>query len=154
MGDLTKNFSLDEFTQSDYADEHKLSNEPTPEALVRLKKHAEVMQIIRDIVARAIVVTSAYRNRQVNRAVGGVDNSDHMNGDASDSRAAGFTAYQYAKLIESHMRPGGLLHGKIDQLILETSRKIVHVSTAPRLRGQLLTQRRGAGTPFEVGIVQ
>ena len=153
MGDLTKNFSMDEFVQSDTADTLKIANTPTAKAEARLRHHAEIMQIIRDAVARAIVLTNAYRNARVNAAVGGVPNSDHMNGDASDSRAAGLSALAYARLIAAMMKPRGKLHGKIDQLILETSRNIVHVSTAPRLRGQILTQKGGPGSPFVAGLV-
>jgi zinc D-Ala-D-Ala carboxypeptidase len=152
MGDLTKNFSLDEFTASDTADKLGIDNIPDPYHLVNIKRHAEVMQLIRNLIGRSISITSGYRNPAVNKAVGGVPHGDHPMGDASDSRAAGLSAYAYARIIESHMRPGGVLAGKIDQLILETSRNIVHVSTAPRLRAQVLTQRGGAGTPFELGL--
>lgn len=154
MGDLTKNFSLDEFLVSSTATARGIANTPTPEHERRIREVvAPGMQLIRDIIGRAIVMTSAYRNQRVNKLVGGVPKSDHTEAWATDSRAAGLSAYSYAKAIEAEMRPGGRLHGRIDQLILETSRSIVHVSFAPRLRGQILTQKRGAGTPFQPGIV-
>lgn len=154
MGNLTKNFSLDEFLVSSTADARGIANTPTAEHEKRLREVvAPGMQIIRDIVGRAITMTSAYRNAKVNKLVGGVPNSDHTEAWATDSRAAGLSAYAYAKAIEAEMGPGGKLHGKIDQLILETSRSVVHVSFAPRRRAQVLTQKRGAGTPFQQGIV-
>lgn len=151
---LTDHFYLDEFLVSSSADAAGIKNTPTPAHLNRLTTvTAPGMELIRVNLNRAIVITSAYRNDRVNRLVGGVPNSDHTNAYAVDSRAGGLSAYAYAKEIEKMMRPGGPLHGKIDQLILETSRSIVHVSFAPRLRGELLTQKRGPGTPFLQGIV-
>lgn len=152
MGDLTKNFSLDEFTQSDTAEKLGIANMPTSAALIRLKHHATIMQEVRDIVGRAILLTNGYRNARVNKAVGGVPGSDHMHGDASDGRAAGLTAFGYASIIAREMKKGGRLFGKIDQLILESSRNVVHLSTAPRLRGQVMTQKGGAGTPLVPGL--
>lgn len=154
MGNLTKNFSLEEFLVSSTADARGIANTPTPEHERRIREVvAPGLQLIRDIVGRSVLITSAYRNAQVNRLVGGVPKSDHTEAWAADIRAAGLSAFGLAKVIEAEMEEGGRLHGKVDQLILETSRRIVHVSFAPRLRGQLLTQRGGPGTPFTPGIV-
>ena len=154
MGDLTANFSLDEFLVSETADRHGIKNTPTAAALARIKAvTAPGMQIIRDLVGRAIVMTNAYRNPQVNALVGGVPTSAHPKGYATDSRAAGLSAFGYASLIRDAMRPSGPLHGKIDQLILESSRNIVHVSFDPKARGQVLTQKAGPGTPSLNGLV-
>jgi len=153
MGDLTKNFSLDEFLVSEKAGELGIRNTPTPQHLQRLKDvTAPGMQIIRDALARSIVITSAYRNPTVNRAVGGPATSAHPQGWAVDSRAAGLSLLEYAKFIEGLMRPGQPLHGKVDQLIYEVGRT-VHVSFDPRARGQVLTQRGGPGSPMAKGIL-
>ncbi len=67
MGDLTKNFSLDEFLVSETAERLKISNHSPAAHLDRLKNvTAPGMQIVRDLVGRAIVITSAYRNPRVN----------------------------------------------------------------------------------------
>ena len=149
MGDLTLNFSLDEFLVT----ETGLDNTPTALHLHRLKTvTAPGMQIIRNWVGRAIVATSAYRNPKVNRAVGGTPTSAHPQGWAVDSRAAGLSLLEYARFIAGLMRPGQPLHGKVDQLIYEVGRT-VHVSFDPRARGQILTQRGGPGTPMTKGLV-
>lgn len=154
MAQLTKNFRLEEFLVSSTADARGIANTPTAEHEKRLREvTAPGLQIIRDELGVPIIITSAYRNPQVNRMVGGTPTSDHPNAWAADIRAAGYSAYRLAKAIEAMMQPGGKLHGKVDQLILETSRRIVHVSFSPRARSQLLTQERGAGTPFQGGIV-
>lgn len=153
MGDLTKNFSLAEFLVSSTADARGIANTPTPEHMARIRDVvAPGLQLIRDEIGASITITSAYRNPTVNKLVGGTPTSDHPQAWAADIRAAGLSAYALAKRIEAMMAKGGKLHGKVDQLILETSRRIVHVSFAPRRRAQLLTQRAGAGTPFEAGI--
>jgi zinc D-Ala-D-Ala carboxypeptidase len=154
MGDLTKDFSLDEFLVSSTAAANGISNAPTDEHLRRIRTvTAPGMQLVRNVINRGIVITSAYRNPVINRMVGGVATSDHPEGYAVDSRAAGLSAYSYAMLVASAMKRGGLLYGHVDQLILETSRSIVHISFAPRLRAQIMTQKHGAGTPFQTGIV-
>lgn len=153
MGDLTRNFSLDEFLISETAERLKISNAPPPKHLDRLKTvTAPGMQSVRDLVGRAIVITSAYRNPRVNKAVGGTASSAHPQGWAVDSRAAGLTPLAYAKLVAKAMEPGGKLHGTIDQLIYEPSRNIVHISFDPRARGQIRTQKLGPGTPVVVGL--
>jgi hypothetical protein len=96
---LTKNFSLAEFTYSSTAASRNIANTPTPAHLLRIQRHAQVMQIIRDEIGLPISITSGYRNPTVNKLVGGVANSDHANGDASDSAIMGLTAYTYAKKI-------------------------------------------------------
>lgn len=154
MVQLTKNFSLAEFLVSSTADARGIANTPTEEHERRIREVlAPGLQLIRDALGVAILITSAYRNPEVNRLVGGTPTSDHPQAWAADIRAAGFSAFALAKRIEEMMKPGGVLHGKVDQLILETSRRIVHVSFAPRRRGHKLTQRGGPGTPFEAGIV-
>jgi zinc D-Ala-D-Ala carboxypeptidase len=154
MGDLTANFSLDEFLVSETAARHRINNTPTPPALQRIKDvTAPGMQIVRDVVGRAIVMTNAYRNPQVNKIVGGVPTSAHPKGYATDSRAAGLSAFSYACIVRDAMKPGGRLHGKVDQLILESGRSIVHISFDPKARGQVLTQKGGPGTPCAQGLI-
>ena len=149
---LTKNFRLDEFLVSSTADRHGIANTPTAEHLRRIEEiTAPGMQLIRDILWRAVVITSAYRNAQVNKLVGGVPKSAHTEAYAVDFRVAGLSPFVVAQTLAREMK-SGKLRGKVDQLILETSRNIVHVSFDPRCRGELLTQKGGAGTPFLKGI--
>lgn len=146
MGDLTRNFSLAEFTRSATAREIGDDNAPTPAHRKNLERLAKGMEKVRDICGdRAVTITSGYRNPRVNRAVGGVANSDHASGHAADFTVKGLTARQVCILI----RDSEL---EFDQLILETSRGVTHLSFAPRMRRQVLTQAKGPGTPVSVGI--
>jgi hypothetical protein len=153
MTRITKNFTLEEFLVSDVAQNRGIPNTPTKEHERNIREVlAPVLQIIRTELGVPVIITSAYRNPEVNRIVGGVPNSDHARGLAADIRTRDRSAFELARFIENLMREGGPLHGKIDQLILETSRGIVHVGVGRRLRGQRLTQRGPAGSPFELGI--
>ena len=153
MGDLTRNFSLNEFLVSSKADELGIANTPTEEHLKRLREvTAPSIQKIRDLAGSSIVITSAYRNPAVNKAVRGVPNSDHPQAWAVDCHAAGMSVLGFARFVRDAMQAGGALHGMIDQLIYESGRGIVHISFAPRRRAMVLTQRGGPGSPFEIGI--
>ncbi len=153
MGDLTTNFSLKEFLVSSKADQLGIANTPTDEHLARIRTvTAPSLQKIRDMIGASIVITSAYRNPRVNKAVRGVANSDHPQAWAVDCHAAGMSVLGFARFIRNAMQAGQPLHGMIDQLIYESGRGIVHISFAPRRRAQVLTQRGGPGSPFEIGI--
>jgi zinc D-Ala-D-Ala carboxypeptidase len=157
MTKLSEHFSLGELTISSTAEQHGISNDPTPEHLENLKHTAAGLEKVRSILGDcAIVITSGYRNPEVNRKVGGVPNSAHALGHAADFRAAGFTAIGAAKRIRDARGAGQI---EFDQLILETSRSIVHISFDPkgggkgnRMRGDVLTQAAGPNTPFQQGL--
>lgn len=143
---LTANFSLEEFTASNAAEEAGIANDPTPAHLANLRITASGLQRARAILGnRAIVITSGYRNPRVNALVGGVANSDHAQGWAADFHVAGLTPLAAGRLLAASDL-------KFDQLIYEKSRGILHLSFAPRMRRQVLTQRGGPGTPVENGL--
>lgn len=157
MTKLTKHFTLGEFIVSSTAEKLGDPNMPTPEHLENLKRTAAGLEQVRSILGDcAIVITSGYRNPRVNKAVGGVANSAHALGHAADFRAAGFTAIGAATRIRDARLAGKI---EFDQLILETSRKIVHISFDPAggakkkgMRGEVLTQAGGAGSPVQQGL--
>jgi hypothetical protein len=150
MGDLTKNFSLDEFLVSDTADRLGITNTAAPDIRQRIAEvTAPFMQKVRDKVGRSITIHSGYRNPAVNKAVGGVKNSAHTDGYGADITAAGHSAFVLAKIIAGDP----CLMADVDQLILESGRGVVHVSVDVRRRGQVLTQKGGPGSPVVAGIV-
>ena len=86
---LSPHFKLNEFTKSETANRLGLKNEPTAEALVNLTALChEVLEPLRRAVKKAIVINSGYRSEAVNKAVGGVSNSQHMKGEAVDLSAS------------------------------------------------------------------
>ncbi len=147
---LTANFWLEEFLVSDKAEQLRIANTPTPEHERRLREvTAPGFQMIRDGLGRSIHIHSGYRNPAVNKAVGGTPTSDHPQAWAGDISAAGMTARALALWISGQ----AAIMARVDQLILETSRGVVHVSFNPRARGQVLTQPGGPGSRIMAGIV-
>jgi zinc D-Ala-D-Ala carboxypeptidase len=88
---LSPNFWLNEFTDSETAMAIGDPNEPTPEALKNLQELAFILEGVRYFLdERAIVISSGYRSPAVNAAVGGVANSDHVLGMAADLKVPGY----------------------------------------------------------------
>lgn len=141
---LSAHFSLEEFTISSKALSMGVRNDPAPQHLGNLKRLAERMEAVRALFGKPIEITSAYRNPQVNAAVGGVPNSAHALGHAADFHVDGLGDLEVARRI----RDSGL---KFDQLIYEKNR-CVHISFDPRLRQQVLRQPGGPGSPVHGGL--
>jgi zinc D-Ala-D-Ala carboxypeptidase len=141
---LSAHFSLEEFIISSKALSMGVKNDPTPKHLENLKHLAERMEVVRALFNRPIEITSAYRNPQVNAAVGGVPTSAHALGHAADFHVDSLSDLEVAKSV----RDSGL---KFDQLIYEKSR-CVHISFDPRLRGQVLRQPGGPGSAVHSGL--
>lgn len=75
--------------------------------LIKLAKHLDAVREL--LGGKAITITSGYRPRAVNRAVGGASNSRHLYGDAADIVVAGLHPHQvYWKLNGWHGDHGGL----------------------------------------------
>ena len=68
---LTVNFSLEELTHSDIAVRAGIDNAPPPELMSNLKRTAEAMEEVRQLLGgRPITVSSGYRGPEVNKLVG------------------------------------------------------------------------------------
>jgi hypothetical protein len=113
----------------------------------------KVLQPVRDHFARAVKVTSGYRNPQVNALVGGSRTSDHCKGMAADIEIPGVPNYNLAVWIRDNL--------EYTQLILEfytpgiPDSGWVHVSYDPaNLKQQALTAvREGDKTEYLMGLV-
>lgn len=127
MEKITKNFTYDELIYSATAKRLGLDNTPTPEEKEKLIKLAKtILQPIRDRWGSAIVVTSGFRSEAVNKAVGGVKNSQHRLGEAADLKV-GSKAQNKAlfNLIYKMVKNGDI---KVGQLIDEYGYNWVHIS--------------------------
>jgi hypothetical protein len=126
MGDLTANFDLAELTKSDTAERLGIDNTPGSvehAALTRLA--VTILQPIRELVGHAVLVHDAYRNAEVNKAVGGVPDSQHQRGEAADISAPPLTLRELFDLVRKSSVP-------YDQCILEETVNggCVHISEA------------------------
>src|SRR4030067_1853385 len=77
---LSKNFTLEELTHTDTG----ISNSPSKKNLLQLEELCtSLLQPIRDKFGR-IHITSGFRSKAVNKAVGGKYYSQHTKGEAAD----------------------------------------------------------------------
>ena len=82
---LSKNLSLGEFTNSQTAKRRGIDNTPTIEHLEAAKALAEnIFQPMRDHFGKPIWISSGYRSKALNEAIGGSKTSQHSKGEAID----------------------------------------------------------------------
>lgn len=82
---LTPHFKLSEFTKSSTASARGIDNTPPKEVIDNLRNLCEqVLEPLRQFFNVPIVIGSGYRCPALNKAVGGVKNSQHMTGEAAD----------------------------------------------------------------------
>lgn len=125
---LTPNFTLDELTHTDH---REFDNTPNEAELANLRRLADFLEQIKVVLGgKPIMINSAFRCAEVNKAVGSSDKSQHRRGCAADLRVPGMTPDQVVSAIINSGLP-------YDQVIREFDRW-THVSipnaedTAPR----------------------
>lgn len=124
---ISKNFALEEFTDSATARRLGISNTPGNEELCALCALVHnILQPLREAMGRSIKIGSGYRSPKLNAAVGGVGSSQHVKGQAADLCIDGDLAKgkKWFEWIKAHC--------EFDQLIWEKNPKTgnywVHVS--------------------------
>jgi|694.fasta_scaffold00105_133 zinc D-Ala-D-Ala carboxypeptidase len=147
---LSKNLALAEVTRSETAKRKGISNMPTPEHIENFKKLAEnVFQPIREHFGVPIHLSSGYRSKALNTAVGGSLSSQHCTGEAIDIDMDGtsITNKQVFDFIKQHVN--------FDQMIAEFpvngNPAWVHVSyeSTGKQRKQILVAKKvGSATKY------
>lgn len=101
----------------------RYDNQPdTDQDLATIRRTADKMEAVRTIFGNLpVIVNSWYRNNEVNKAVGGVANSQHKLGEAVDFNIKGVPKEVVISTLRANMKMLG-----IDQLINEPT--WVHVS--------------------------
>jgi hypothetical protein len=123
---ISKNFTLDELTASATAKQMHIINAPGVDEVCALCALVHnVLQPLRDAMGESIKIGSGYRCPQLNKAVGGVQTSQHVKGEAADLCIDGDMkkGKRWFEWIKSHC--------DFDQLIMEHNSKgtyWVHVS--------------------------
>lgn len=114
------NFSISELIHSDTAAKNNINNMPDIKSLDNLLSLiCCCLQPIRERLKKPMIITSGYRNKEVNKLVGGAENSQHTKGQAVDFVVRGMSPYQvYMHILNSDI--------EYDQLILEPN--WVHIS--------------------------
>ena len=147
---LSKNLALVEVTRSETAKRRGISNMPTPEHIENFKLLAEkVFQPIREHFGVPIHISSGYRSKALNTAIGGSLTSQHCSGEAIDidMDATSITNKQIFDYIKDNLN--------FDQMIWEfgtdTNPDWVHVSyeSTGKQRKQILKAVKSAkGTAY------
>ena len=82
---ISKNFTLEELCASSTAKAKGIKNVPGQEQIINLCALVHnVLQPLRDKYGGEVKIGSGYRSPALNKAVGGVSNSQHMTGQAAD----------------------------------------------------------------------
>lgn len=82
---LTDHFTLEEMVRSYIANAHNISNMPGKEEMINLRILCEeVLEPIRTFIGDEVIINSGYRCKELNKLVGGVENSQHIKGQAAD----------------------------------------------------------------------
>jgi len=134
---LSNNFALDEFTRSDTAVSRNIINAPNNIEVANLLDLVnEVLQPLRDKLNKPIAINSGFRSEALNKAIGGVNRSQHSKGEAADIVVKDMSPKELFDFIRFNIQ-------QYDQLIEEPG--WVHVSYARgRNRKQLLKAVRTA----------
>jgi hypothetical protein len=110
---LTEHFTLEELTHTDH---RQYDNSPNDAELENLKRLAEFLEDVKEALGgKPIMVSSAFRSKQVNDAVGSRDSSQHRIGCAVDFRVPQLTPDQVVRTIIASGLP-------FDQVIREFDR--------------------------------
>jgi Peptidase M15. len=119
---MGKYFTIDELCKSDTAKKKGIDNTPTAEIKQKLEVLIdELLDPVREAWGKPIRVNSGYRCPKLNKAVGGVSNSQHIKGEAADLNAGSVSLNkQLFELIRTRY--------EYDQLIDEANYAWVHVS--------------------------
>jgi hypothetical protein len=96
---LSENFSLEELTVSEIAVRKDLDNTPTATETANLIRTALLLEQVRALLKKPIMINSAFRSKSVNDAVGSKDTSQHRVGCAADIRVPGMTPDEVVKAI-------------------------------------------------------
>lgn len=123
-----KYFSIAEFFKSDVAEKHQVENIPDDAQLSQVLGNIKalvlnVLDPLRAMIARPIIITSGYRSQRVNELVGGSKTSQHLLGKAADIHVQGYTPQQMDTVYRTIQ-----MYYDFDQLIFYPSKNIIHVS--------------------------
>jgi len=148
---LSKHFHLSEFTKSQTATRRGIRNMPGPKGIASLKALCEnVLEPVREEFG-PVVISSGYRSRALNQAIGGSQTSQHSKGEAADFEVKGVSNLEVARWMEKNLN--------YDQLICEFYKPgqpnsgWIHVSYSPRMRNMELTAARVRGrTKYSTGL--
>ena len=82
---VTMHFTIEELYASQTAKAKGINNKPSVQQMINLVYLAAfVLEPLREAMNEPIKIGSGFRSKELNKAVGGVQNSQHMKGQAAD----------------------------------------------------------------------
>lgn len=81
-------FKVSELCKSDTATSKGINNSPTVEEIKNMENLIKTLNIIREAWGSPIIVNSGFRNKELNKAVGGSSTSWHLQGMAADIKCS------------------------------------------------------------------
>lgn len=142
---LSEHFTLEELTASQTATRKGIVNQPGTVELNNLKRLALTLEEVRTLLGHPIKISSGYRCKDLNKAIGSSDTSAHVKGLAAD-----FTCPDFGdpKAVAKKIAESGIV---FDQLIYEGT--WVHIGLSTGIpRKQTLTAHFNGGTSYTPGI--
>lgn len=138
MAKISKNFTWEEFTKSDTAKAHHISNAITDwDVRDNIKTLVDnVLQPLRDAWGQPLFIKSGYRCKELNELVGGVETSQHRKGQAADVGCS--DPYALAKLLLKMKLP-------FDQIVLYPTFLHISYKDDGENRGQIVYNKRYKG---------
>lgn len=99
MTKLTEHFTLEELTVSEIGDRNGWDNTPNEAEIANLERLALMLEQVRKVINKPIMINSAFRSKKVNDGVGSKDTSQHRIGCAADIRVPGMNPDQVCRAI-------------------------------------------------------
>ena len=125
---LSPHFTLDELTHTDH---REIDNTPTQDEISNLQQLANFLEEVKTVLGgKPIMISSGFRCKALNDAVGSKDTSQHRTGFAADFRVPGMTPDEVVRAVIA----SGIGY---DQIIREFDRW-THISVADNPRKQAL----------------
>ena len=125
---LSPHFTLDELTHTDH---REIDNSPTQDEISNLQQLANFLEEVKTVLGgKPIMISSGFRCKALNDAVGSKDTSQHRTGFAADFRVPGMTPDEVVRAVIA----SGIGY---DQIIREFDRW-THISISDKPRKQAL----------------
>lgn len=115
---MAKYFNLEEFLTSSTARQKSIENLPSWEIVEHLKELAGFLDELREEWGSSVIVSSGFRNKALNKAVGGVEASAHQIGYAVDIVPGNGKFKEFVEFVKKW-----LAGKKFDQCIIEKSKR-------------------------------
>ena len=132
-------------TVSDIAVRKGLDNTPNATEITNLMRTAALLEQVRELLKKPIIINSAFRSKAVNDAVGSKDTSQHRIGCAADIRVPGMTPKQ---VVEACIKANIPYDQVIEEFGSWTHISVPDMAARPPRRQALIIDRNGT-RPFQ-----